>query len=80
MCPKTEFGIIQPSLRYKLSAYTLMGDGDRQSLFTLAQQQQKSEGYLLISKPSKYITETKVNSAFYSSWVGRSSTGLSGRL
>ena len=29
---------------------------------------------LRTAKPSRYITNTKVNSAFYSSWVGKSSS------
>jgi len=33
---------------------------------------------LRTSKPSGYVTNTKVNSAFYPSGVGESSTGLSG--
>jgi len=35
--------------------------------------------YLLKGNPSKYITKTKVNSAFHPSGVDKSSTGLSGR-
>jgi len=34
--------------------------------------------YLQTGKPSQYITNTKVNSAFHPSRVGKSSTGLLG--
>jgi len=35
-------------------------------------------GYYLDDKLPRYITNTKVNSAFHPSGVGKSSTGLSG--